>query len=138
MEIPKGARNQFEIPEGSLADKFDFGDEENNFHDAGPANLVARGGLNEWLMHALQVNKGGINIEVADSLSKMHVEEKDYDMLELIYDEYPEESEAINVHTVHGESLVVHTIIDTSLEEGEIWRQVENLLDISRETMSEC
>ncbi|MBA0823244.1 hypothetical protein Goarm_019986 [Gossypium armourianum] len=104
MEIPKGARNQFEMPEDSLADKFDFGDEENVFHDAGPANLVVR-------------------------------EEKDDDMLELIYDEYPEEIEAINVHMVHGESLVVHTIIDTSLEEGEDWRQVENLLDISRETM---
>lgn len=86
-------------------------------------------------MHALQVNKGGINVEVADSLCKMHVEEKDNDMLELIYDEYPEEIEATNVHMVHGESLVVHTIIDTSLEEGEDWRQVENLLDISRETM---
>ncbi|MBA0705832.1 hypothetical protein Golax_017988 [Gossypium laxum] len=108
MEIPKGARNQFEILERSLADKFDFGDEENVFHDAGPQTLLYE----------------------ADRMK-----EKDNDMLELIYDEYPEEIEAINVHMVHRESLAVHTIINTSLEEGEDWRQVENLLDISRGTM---
>ncbi|KAK8283499.1 hypothetical protein V6Z11_D08G094300 [Gossypium hirsutum] len=111
MEIPKGAQNQFDISEDSLTDKSDDGEEENPFHDVGPVDHAVQGGLKQQLVHALELNESGINFEVADFLSKMYVEEQDYDLLDPIYGEYPEESEK-----VEGKSLVVHI---TTSKEGE-------------------
>ncbi|KAK5824590.1 hypothetical protein PVK06_019371 [Gossypium arboreum] len=74
MEIPKGAHNQFDFPKGGVTDKFDFGEEENPFHDVGLVDHVVRGELKERSMHALQSNKGGINVEVVDSLCKMQTD----------------------------------------------------------------
>lgn len=62
METPKGAHNQFDIPEGSLNEKSDFGEQENSFLDAGPADHAVQDGLEEQLVYALELNKGGINI----------------------------------------------------------------------------
>lgn len=97
MVTPTGAHNQFDIPEGSLTDKSDFGEKENSFLDSGPADRAVQDGLEERLVYALELNKGGINIEVNDFHGKVHVDEKDYDMLELIYDEYPKEREEVYV-----------------------------------------
>lgn len=44
-------------------------------------------------MHAFELSEGGIDVKGADFLDKMHVEEQEYDLLYLIYDVYPEESE---------------------------------------------
>ncbi|KAK8271185.1 hypothetical protein V6Z11_D11G245500 [Gossypium hirsutum] len=108
MEIPKSAHNQFDKLEGSLADKSGFRDEESPFHDVGPAHREVRGGLEERLVYALGLSKGGINIEVAGFHGKIHVEEQDYNMLEPIYDEYPEQIE--DVLPVQGEPLIVHKV----------------------------
>ncbi|MBA0561375.1 hypothetical protein Golob_018211, partial [Gossypium lobatum] len=45
------------------------------------------------LVHAFELSEGGIDVKGADFLDKMHVEELEFDLLYLIYDEYPEESE---------------------------------------------
>ncbi|PPR96369.1 hypothetical protein GOBAR_AA24299 [Gossypium barbadense] len=109
MEIPKSAHNQFDKLKGSLADKSDFGDEESPFHDVGPAHREVRGGLEEPLVYALGLSKGGINIEVAGFHGKIHVEEQDYNMLEPTYDENPEQIE--DVLPVQGEPLIVHKVV---------------------------
>lgn len=108
MEIPKSAHNQFDKLKGSLADKSGFGDEESPFHDVGPANREVRRGLEERLVYALGLSKGGINIEVADFHGKIHVEEQDYKMLEPIYNEYPNQIE--DVLPVQEEPLIVHKV----------------------------
>lgn len=53
--------------EGDLEDESDNEEDENPFHDAGQ-----RGGLEEQLVHALDLYSGGINIEVANFQGKMH------------------------------------------------------------------
>ncbi|MBA0761445.1 hypothetical protein Gotri_024095, partial [Gossypium trilobum] len=58
----------------SLADESDY-NEENLFHDAEFANRAVQGGLEKWLVHAFQLNGGGIRIEVADFYGKMHAED---------------------------------------------------------------
>ncbi|PPS20261.1 hypothetical protein GOBAR_AA00314 [Gossypium barbadense] len=61
----------------------------------GYRNLMGRGGLQEWLVHAFELNKGGIDVGVADFLGKMRVEQQECDLLDSIYDEYPKESEDV-------------------------------------------
>lgn len=61
----------------------------------GYRNLMGRGGLQEWLVHAFELNKGGIDVGVADFLGKMRVEQQECDLLDSIYDEYPKESEHV-------------------------------------------
>ncbi|MBA0794368.1 hypothetical protein Gohar_018702, partial [Gossypium harknessii] len=58
----------------SLADESDY-NEENLFHDAEFANRAVQGGLEKWLVHAFELNGGGIRIEVADFYGKMHAED---------------------------------------------------------------
>ncbi|MBA0792157.1 hypothetical protein Gohar_016679 [Gossypium harknessii] len=64
----------------------------------GYRNLMGRGGLQEWLVHAFELNKGGIDVGVADFLGKMRVEQQECDLLDSIYDEYPKESEDLHMH----------------------------------------
>ncbi|MBA0705564.1 hypothetical protein Golax_017749 [Gossypium laxum] len=61
----------------------------------GYRNLMGRGGLQEWLVHAFELNKGGIDVGVADFLGKMRVEQQECDLLDSIYDEYPKESKDV-------------------------------------------
>lgn len=61
----------------------------------GLGNLMGRVRFQEWLVHALELNKGGIDVDVADFLSKMHVEQQECDLLDSIYDYYPKESEDV-------------------------------------------
>lgn len=61
----------------------------------------------DWLGHALELNNGGANVEVADFHGMMHASEQDYDMLEPIDDEYLEKREEIDLNPVKGEYLVV-------------------------------
>lgn len=56
------------------------------FHNAKPTNFAARGGLEEQLVDALELNEGGINVEVANFINKMYVEEQHYDLSDPIYD----------------------------------------------------
>lgn len=56
---------------------------------------MGRGGLQEWLVHAFELNQGGIDVDVADFLGKMRVEQQESDLLDSIYDEYPKESEHV-------------------------------------------
>lgn len=93
MEILEGAHNQFDILEHSLTKESDFSEEKNSFHDAGLVNLALPGGLEEQLVYAFEINKGGINIEVKDFHGKACMDEKDCDRLEPIYDDYTEKSE---------------------------------------------
>lgn len=72
MEIPEGSGDPFDIPEGSLEDEDMEGEEENPFHDAEHTGHLNRGGLEARLVHALELNGGGIKIEVADFFGKMH------------------------------------------------------------------
>ncbi|MBA0676119.1 hypothetical protein Goari_017625 [Gossypium aridum] len=66
----------------------------------GYRNLMGRGGLQEWLVHAFELNKGGIDVGVADFLGKMRVEQQECDLLDSIYDEYPKESEDLHMHLI--------------------------------------
>lgn len=102
----------------------------------GPANPMVRGGLEEWLVHALKLKQGRITIDVADFLRKMNVKEQENDLLESIYDGYPEGSEEIDAFQVEGKFPIVHRVAATTLEEGQDWWSVENILDTSRDTMS--
>ncbi|MFQ6645902.1 hypothetical protein Gotur_019307 [Gossypium turneri] len=111
MEILEGAYNHFHISEDGLANKSDFCEEENLFHDAESTNLAVQGGLTDWLVHALELNNGGTNVEVADFHGMMHASEQDYDMLEPISDEYIEEREEIDLNPVKGEYLVRNDVV---------------------------
>lgn len=64
MDIQKGTHNQFDTWEGSLIEKYDFGEEENLIHDAGRTNPMVQDELE--VVHALKLNKGGISVEVVD------------------------------------------------------------------------
>ena len=75
MEIPEDNRDPFDIPEGSLEDEDIEGEEENPFHGVKHVDNLNRGGLEERLLHALNLNGGGIKIEVADFFGKMHAED---------------------------------------------------------------
>lgn len=71
MEIPEGNHNPLDISEADLEDEHDDGvDDEDPFQDAG-----VRGGFEESLTHALDLNGGVIKIEVADFYEKMHIED---------------------------------------------------------------
>ena len=75
MEIPEGNHDPTDIPEGGLEDDSENGEEENPFHNAEPANQWAQRGLEEQLIRALDLNGGGIRIEVADFFGKLHAED---------------------------------------------------------------
>lgn len=84
MEITKGVCDSFGLPkglEGEIVGKVD-----NPFHNAKPTNFAARGGLEEQLVDALELNECGINVEVANFINKMYVEEQHYDLSDPIYD----------------------------------------------------
>lgn len=44
----------------------------NSFHEAGPVDQAVQAGFEEWLQHALELNGGGVKIELADFLGKLH------------------------------------------------------------------
>ncbi|KAL5777403.1 hypothetical protein ACOSP7_010329 [Xanthoceras sorbifolium] len=73
METPEGDHRLLDIPEGDL-EEIDSDENLNPFHDAGRANNAVRGGLEDRLVRALDLN-GGVKIEVADFSGKMHVED---------------------------------------------------------------
>lgn len=50
-------------------------EEVNPFHEVGIANQAAQGGLEEWLLHSLDLNGAGIKIEVANFHGKLHAED---------------------------------------------------------------
>ncbi|EOY18988.1 DNA/RNA polymerases superfamily protein isoform 2 [Theobroma cacao] len=72
MENPKGDHNPFEIH--NLEDDDEF-ENENPFHEDVPVNQAARVGLKGRLLYALDLNGGGIRIEVIDFHEKFHAEE---------------------------------------------------------------
>ncbi|KAK5802911.1 hypothetical protein PVK06_030543 [Gossypium arboreum] len=127
IEILDCTHNQFDISEGSLPNKFDLGEEENHFYDVRPTNCVVRGGLKEWIAHAFELKRGGINIEIVDFHDRMHMKEQEYNLLDPIYDEYPKESKAA-MHRVQGESSTVREELTTTTEgEEESNRAVDAL-----------
>ncbi|KAJ8763103.1 hypothetical protein K2173_023308 [Erythroxylum novogranatense] len=75
MDIPEGEHDPSDVPEGSLEAEIADLVDDNPFHATGPANNVVRGGLEERLVHTLELNGGGIRIEVVDFHRKMHVED---------------------------------------------------------------
>ncbi|CAL8177990.1 unnamed protein product [Prunus armeniaca] len=76
MEIPERNRGPLHIPEGGGEDEYeDETDVDNLFHEAGNHGGGHRGGLEERLVRALDLNGGGIKIEVVDFYGKMHVED---------------------------------------------------------------
>ncbi|EOY17149.1 DNA/RNA polymerases superfamily protein [Theobroma cacao] len=72
MENPEGDHNPLEIH--NLEDDDEF-ENQNPFHEDGPANQAARVGLEGQLLHALDLNGGGIRIDVIDFHEKFHAEE---------------------------------------------------------------
>ena len=72
MENPDGDHNHSEVPDLEAEDVVE---DENPFYDAGAANGTARGGLEERLLHALDLNGGGIKVDVADFYGKVHAED---------------------------------------------------------------
>nr|CAD1817170.1 unnamed protein product [Ananas comosus var. bracteatus] len=72
---PEGDHSPVDMLEGSLEDETNQEDFENPFHDSGTASNAVRGGLEERLLRALDLNGGGIKIEVADFHGKMHAED---------------------------------------------------------------
>lgn len=127
MEIRKGVRDSFGLPkglEGEIVGKVD-----NPFHNAKPTNFAAREGLDERLVDALELNNGGINVEVANFINKTYVEEQDNDVLDPVYDEYLKESKEVDVYSWGRESSVVHIVTFTT--------SVRYLLDISKDTRSD-
>ena len=76
MEIPEGDRDLLENDNPEEDDEAeDEVEDENPFHDAGALNRRARGGLEDRLLNALDLNGGGIKIEVADFYGKTHSED---------------------------------------------------------------
>ncbi|KAJ8752005.1 hypothetical protein K2173_001031 [Erythroxylum novogranatense] len=75
MEIPEGDHDPSDVPEGSLEAETTDSVDDNPFHVAGPAKNVVRGRLEERLVDALELNGGGIRVEVAYFHGKMHVED---------------------------------------------------------------
>ena len=75
MEIPKGNHDPANISKGGLEDNNENKEEENPFHNAEPANQWAQKGLEEQLIQVLDLNNGGIRIEVADFFGKLHAED---------------------------------------------------------------
>ena len=63
------------MPESGLEDETDDEEDENPFHDVGLIHHLVGGGLEERLIHGLDLNSGEIKIEVADFLGKLHVED---------------------------------------------------------------
>ncbi|GKV00687.1 hypothetical protein SLEP1_g13339 [Rubroshorea leprosula] len=72
-----GDHDPADILEGSLEDQTVDGRDENPFHDAGAANQAGRGGLEERLTHALDMNGVRINKEDEDFHGKMYAEDLD-------------------------------------------------------------
>lgn len=72
MENPEGDHNSLEIHDLEDDDEFE---KENLLHEDGPANQAARVGQEDRLLHALDLNDGGIRIEVTDFHEKFHAEE---------------------------------------------------------------
>lgn len=72
MEIPEGNHNPLDISEADLEDEHDDGVDEDPFQDAG-----VKGGFEESLAHALDLNGGVIKIEVA-GLFRLEASLKNY------------------------------------------------------------
>ena len=72
MENSDVDHNHSEVPDLEAEDVVE---DENPFYDAGAANGMARGGLEERLLHALDLNGGGIKVDVADFYGKVHAED---------------------------------------------------------------
>nr|CAD1818628.1 unnamed protein product [Ananas comosus var. bracteatus] len=75
MENPEGDHGPLDMPKGSLEDTTNQEDFENPFHDARTANNAVRSGLEERLLHALDLNSSESKIEVADFYENMHTED---------------------------------------------------------------
>ena len=76
MEILERNREPFYILEGGGEDEYEDKTNVNNpFHEAGNHGDGHLGGLEEQLVRALDLNGGGIKIEVVDFYGKMHVED---------------------------------------------------------------
>ncbi|KAJ0010647.1 hypothetical protein Pint_33372 [Pistacia integerrima] len=73
MENPEGDHEQLENQE-DLEIEEEIKD-VNPFHEAGPVNRAVRSGLEERLLHALDLNSGGVKIEVVDFHGKLHMED---------------------------------------------------------------
>ena len=72
MENPKGDHDPIDMLEGGLEDETNLKDFNNPFHDVGAVDNMVWDKLKDWLIHALDLNYGGIKIEVADLYGKMH------------------------------------------------------------------
>ena len=72
MENPEGDHEQLENLDLEIDEELE---DVNPFHEAGPANYAARGGLEQRLLHAIDLNGGGIKLEVADFHGKLHAED---------------------------------------------------------------
>ncbi|GKV24671.1 hypothetical protein SLEP1_g34255 [Rubroshorea leprosula] len=105
MEMLEGDHNLADTLEGSLEDESVDGRDDNPFHDAGTTNQVARGGLEEWLIHVLDL-----------------FEEEGGDMLEPVYDVYSDEIEEVNILSILEESLMIQGIMAITNEERQDWR----------------
>ena len=62
------------ILEGGIEDDSEDGEEENPFYTTELANWGPQRRLEDQLQQALDLNSGGIKIEVANSFGKMHAE----------------------------------------------------------------
>ncbi|GKV06964.1 hypothetical protein SLEP1_g18782 [Rubroshorea leprosula] len=91
--------------EGSLEAETVDGRDENPFHEAGTTNQAVRGGLEEWLIHALDL-----------------FEEEGGDILEPVYDVYCDEIEEVDILSIQEESLMIQGMIVITKEEGQDWR----------------
>ena len=75
VEIPEGNHNLLKNDNPEEDDEVeDEVEDENPFHDAKALNWRARGGLEDGLLNAVDLN-GGIKIEVADFYGKTHAED---------------------------------------------------------------
>ncbi|GKV46052.1 hypothetical protein SLEP1_g53065 [Rubroshorea leprosula] len=71
--MPEG--DLVDTPKGSLKDETIDGGDDNPFHETRTTSQALRGGLEEQLIRALDLNSGGIKIEVIDFHGKMYAED---------------------------------------------------------------
>ncbi|KAJ0021768.1 hypothetical protein Pint_31982 [Pistacia integerrima] len=117
-----GSRFGFEGDHKQLKSQEDLETEEeiedvNPFHEDGPTNRAARSGLEERLSHALDLNGGGVKIEVADFHGKLHTE--DYLDFEASLENYFEWKPMVENRKV---LIVKRKLKDTALQ---WWKRVE-------------
>ncbi|GKV51080.1 hypothetical protein SLEP1_g57758 [Rubroshorea leprosula] len=94
IEMPEGDHNPADKPESSLEDESVDGRDDNPFHEAGTANQAVRGGLEERLIHALDL-----------------IEEEGGDTIEPVYDVYCDETEEVDILSIQEESLMIQGIM---------------------------